>query len=1457
MFYLVQLLLDIALSLVSFILAAMAALFTSFISLDGESTLYAFFALFTYTADAYEIFVYAGVFILLTICVFQLFKSMFGPLTESTESPVVLIVRTVFYMVIVCNAFTICSWMIDIATVPYSLLASLTPDTGIMDGLSNVFETSTSNEDVMLGTVGGIAMLTAGIQGMPFFALVSSSVTPLMTTLLVFFVGQLTSNFFKLMLEAIERYVILGLLTIVSPLCFATGASRATSNISKAFIKMYISQLIVMCFSIFFIQSFIYGFQNIAELSVGVTVGTSTVVSMPVIMSLLMLLAWLKLGQRVDNHMSALGLNVAQAGGMANDFIGGFGSHMAGRSASGKLGNAVTNAAHGTTFGKQGSPASPLVGLPSALSGKNTARMQAANTNPNASRVHSKAAERLGSMKNQSGKAFSARETQAMLAGKDEFAGKSVGETMKGMLGDKIPEGYTPTDNCRMGNGKMHGEFKDKDGNIVSFDAEQGSNGMLNLAAPGDKPLGVTSCEGENAFDLMAGNNSDLTNGMEKTEVEPQELTESYPQDVNGDSRLADDGSIVQPGDAGYDDASQPLHFDDDNNPIQPGEEGYDSASPLNADGDMVMPSTASEASDDTRFDTDGNGVQPGEAGYENAQEPTKWDNDGNAIQPGEEGYDSASMVAPDGNVYAAGAEVNDGEISGVEQSASNMARYDESGNMMKPGDEGYEQGSLSDANGNSSQITPGESVSAESISGGDIAERQNNSGEPAYEQSQSGTTGVLEADGNQPLVPSENGDQALLAQGGTSGFTADKDGDAVYNKSTGEFMPKGEAMTSDGKVKDEFAGQIANGADGSPATFAKTSQTEAGQAAGQAQSNGGVGLQSDNNGIKSFDAAGRESKDGNFVKTEDGALMSKSSFHAGEEKGSVAGFTKGEASDSKYKDLEMSKGGKVQTYNADGSQNVSGNGPLVKDAQNGQLMSASSFAQKNTGQVQGFTESQSNGSMDRLEKGSQGGLQKYNANGEKSATGDFYKSTDANGNQKLVSSNAYDTNKDGKTKTYSNGGTTAAHGSHVKDSNGEYYRLASMNGTNPTRYDANGNESAEGRYASVIDARGNNTLIEAVGKGGSGSFRTYNNAPTSLSFRSLDGAPAADIQSYTQQAGGGYIKGTSNNYNQLFEGSARGASNSGMNSDGSLRTYDKDNNGNYTLNRAGTGSYARTVNPNDKYGCNYTQLGNSGTYAPNLVSKSGFAVDSMSANGTASVNIDSSSFKSSYVGAGTYTTMMNGVSGKMYDVRQVDKSSMMNNSNASIVNISGRDMYYIPDAGQSFTTSNGYNNGQTFAGSSAQNLMNTYGINKFQKQTLPNGDTRSNSVYDAAVQTPHGIYAYNSNEKRTAMATKSGSAVYQQKATLITPIKPAGEAGVDFKETRDPMTGGKAYVLNDKLTYTTASGGIPTLAGPKAAEKSASAGPVYPTPSPRIDNRKITAEHINVSDRLKDGRFE
>ena len=320
--WIIQSLIAWLLDMVVAVLSILSSAFNNAMALKGEDTLELFFRLFlpnrTGSGSPVTFLTGVGMLILYIIFLFQVFKSYFAPLGVKSEHPIRLLLKTLIFMVLVVEAPNICYMFFNVGTAPYNFFLNEAQWEG-GSTLQDLAGWASGLNKSMVSSVG--SAVPGNIDG------VSKSVLGLVEDVLcIVMLFSILINFVKLIIEVAERYVILGVLSIFSPLCIATGVSDATSSILKKWIQAMISQVILMCMSVFFLSSF--------QVAAGKITTTGDITGEHgIFIGMVLLLAWLRTGQRIDSHMGTLGLGALQAGGglYGDMFAGAALAHSAGK----------------------------------------------------------------------------------------------------------------------------------------------------------------------------------------------------------------------------------------------------------------------------------------------------------------------------------------------------------------------------------------------------------------------------------------------------------------------------------------------------------------------------------------------------------------------------------------------------------------------------------------------------------------------------------------------------------------------------------------------------------------------------------------------------------------------------------------------------------------------------------------------------------------------------------------------------------------------------------------------------------------------------------------------------------------------------------------------------------------------------------------------------------------------
>lgn len=239
---------------------------------------------FPFVTEAFSIFQYTAWALLFLITVWQLFRVFGGPVTEA-ENPWLLLVRSAIFAILIGYAKPIFLLVLDIARAPYTALMDATMDPGSFT-FAGVEQVLTNGLSTMVSTI--------------------TVVGPLLTIILMISLGW---NYFKMLLECVERYVVVGVLCYTSPLAFSMGGSKTTNNVFKGWTRMVGSQLLLLVLNVWFLRAF--------NSTVGQFIGNGGALSSgqgSIFLWMFVALAFLKTAQKFDSYLAAMGLNVAQTG---------------------------------------------------------------------------------------------------------------------------------------------------------------------------------------------------------------------------------------------------------------------------------------------------------------------------------------------------------------------------------------------------------------------------------------------------------------------------------------------------------------------------------------------------------------------------------------------------------------------------------------------------------------------------------------------------------------------------------------------------------------------------------------------------------------------------------------------------------------------------------------------------------------------------------------------------------------------------------------------------------------------------------------------------------------------------------------------------------------------------------------------------------------------------------------
>ena len=165
----------------------------------------------------YHVFVAMGIGIILLNWVWQLFKNFGLGMGIEAEDPVKLSIKSVLFIVLAYFSDQIVATVLKIGGTPYAwiMTADLPP--------------------LSFANFSSVIMVILGV--------VANGAVAIIALILVLILAW---NYIKLLFEAAERYVLLGILVFTAPMAFSMGAAQSTSNIFKSWCRMLGGQMFLL-----------------------------------------------------------------------------------------------------------------------------------------------------------------------------------------------------------------------------------------------------------------------------------------------------------------------------------------------------------------------------------------------------------------------------------------------------------------------------------------------------------------------------------------------------------------------------------------------------------------------------------------------------------------------------------------------------------------------------------------------------------------------------------------------------------------------------------------------------------------------------------------------------------------------------------------------------------------------------------------------------------------------------------------------------------------------------------------------------------------------------------------------------------------------------------------------------------------------------------------------------------
>ena len=165
----------------------------------------------------YSVFVALAIGLILLNWVWNIFKNFGLVAGLEAEDPIKLSIRSVLFIFLAVFSDDIINIALKIGGAPYNWILT-----------SDLPPLSFANFNSVIVTILGVVA--------------NGSVAIIALILLLI----LAWNYIKLLFEATERYVLLGVLVFTAPVAFATGSAQFTGNIFKSWCRMFAGQMFLL-----------------------------------------------------------------------------------------------------------------------------------------------------------------------------------------------------------------------------------------------------------------------------------------------------------------------------------------------------------------------------------------------------------------------------------------------------------------------------------------------------------------------------------------------------------------------------------------------------------------------------------------------------------------------------------------------------------------------------------------------------------------------------------------------------------------------------------------------------------------------------------------------------------------------------------------------------------------------------------------------------------------------------------------------------------------------------------------------------------------------------------------------------------------------------------------------------------------------------------------------------------
>ena len=264
-----------------------------------------------------KIMISAGVVLAIFMLAVNIFKLFFAGFSKRVESPIALCIRAIMSIflsywiidIVYKVVFPMFQWMLDKVN-NITINSGKTVSQSISDMYSLVEQTSASDFGLSEGT-NFVDKLARAISGTSY-----GSVGTIITAIvfIVFFIKSIIA-LFRLIAEMAERYLLVNVLTVCSPMIMPTVISDSTMQIFLSWIRMMIANCLVLIFNSLGMIMLNVAFVNVGSACTAIVGMSGSGRWMRPITAMVVFVALIKVVEKFDVYLAQLAFKIQAIGG--------------------------------------------------------------------------------------------------------------------------------------------------------------------------------------------------------------------------------------------------------------------------------------------------------------------------------------------------------------------------------------------------------------------------------------------------------------------------------------------------------------------------------------------------------------------------------------------------------------------------------------------------------------------------------------------------------------------------------------------------------------------------------------------------------------------------------------------------------------------------------------------------------------------------------------------------------------------------------------------------------------------------------------------------------------------------------------------------------------------------------------------------------------------------------------